>query len=104
MLTGGLLLEDALGISPREGAYAMGLAFTIGPALAVLAGALAAVWTGRRAAAVPRPTPRARPAALSPVFAAMLGAAGGYAPGWLVRWLWVDGLAFDAYWQALLAP
>lgn len=102
-LFGGVLLGELLGVSQREGAFAMGLAFTIAPAIAVASGAAAAVWAGRRAARTVEVAPRERDPVRQATVRTVAGAAAGFALGWAIQWLWLEGQAFTSYWQALLA-
>lgn len=48
-LVGAVAIGAALDVSQREGAFAMGVAFVIMPAAALLGGLLMAAWMGRRA-------------------------------------------------------
>ncbi|PWV99120.1 hypothetical protein DFR52_104412 [Hoeflea marina] len=91
----GLLVFDLLDVSDREGANAMGLAFVICPAVALVA-ALAAsigyfVASGRSPATVAAPR---RPA--GPWLMAGTAAIGGFLGGWLLQWmLW--GRSYETY-------
>ncbi|MCL4766641.1 MAG: hypothetical protein KJZ80_10445 [Hyphomicrobiaceae bacterium] len=104
VLAGGLLLGEILGVSQREGAYAMGLAFTIAPAVAVLSGVVAAIRAGSRATrATGQSLGAPRSAGRLLAIGALAGGAGGYALGRAIGWLWLDGLSYAAYWQASAA-
>lgn len=102
-LFGGLLLGDMLGVSQQEGAFAMGLAFTIAPVIAAVSGGAAAVFTVRRAVRRTEEVFRGRSPLKTVILRTAIGGALGFCLGFVVQWLWLEGQSFSGFGQALLA-
>jgi len=101
----GLVAFDVFQVSQREGAAAMGLAFVIGPAVAIICALVAGLWywifSGRRN--LQARAPRGSAARLGWAFAAALG---GWLAGLLLQWM-LQGRSYETFVVALtvsLAP
>jgi hypothetical protein len=101
----GLVAFDVLEVSQREGAAAMGLAFVIGPAVAIACALVASIWywivSGRRNPQIR--VPRGSAARLAWTVAAVLG---GWLAGFLLQWM-LEGRSYETFIVALtvsLAP
>lgn len=101
----GLVAFDFFEVSQREGAAAMGLAFVIGPAVAIICALVAGIWhwifSGRRNPQAR--APRGSAARLGWAFAAALG---GWLAGLLLQWM-LEGQSYETFVVALavsLAP
>ncbi len=101
----GLVAFDVFEVSQREGAAAMGLAFIICPAVAIVCSLAAAIWywivSGRRNPEVR--APRGSAARLAWAFAAALG---GWLAGLFLQWM-LEGRSYETFIVALtvsLAP
>ena len=96
----GLVAFDVFEVSQREGAAAMGLAFIICPAVAIVCALVAAIWywifSGRR-------NPQARAPRGSAVRLAWAAAAalGGWLSGLLLQWM-LAGRSFETFFVALV--
>lgn len=101
----GLVAFDVFEVSQREGAAAMGLAFVIGPAVAIVCALVAGLWSwiifGRR-----NPQARApRGSAVRLVWTAV-AALGGWLAGLFLQWM-LEGRSYETFVVALavsLAP
>ena len=102
-LFAGLMIGEAMGVSQREGAFAMMIGSTVAPVVAVATGLIAAIWTGRRAVASAGQPVTDRAVKTSRWIGIIGGAVAGYLIGWVLRWLVFEGAAFDSYWQAYAA-
>lgn len=95
----GLVAFDVFAVSEREGAAAMGLAFVIGPAVAIACALVAGVWywifSGRR-------NPRARAPRGSAVLLVwtVVAALGGWLAGLLLQWM-LMGRSYETFIVAL---
>lgn len=95
----GLVAFDVFDVSEREGVAAMGLAFVIGPAMAIACALIAGLWywivSGRR-----NPQARApRGSAVRLVWTAV-AALGGWLAGLLLQWMLADR-SFETFIVAL---
>jgi hypothetical protein len=91
----GLVLMEHYDVSQLEGANAMGLVFMIGPAIAILSGLVAAIWTGlKTSASAGNAPPRAGRLGLQAIGLA-IGAILGNAIGTGLRKLLFEGQAFE---------
>jgi hypothetical protein len=100
---GGVLAGELLGVSQREGAFAMFIGSTIAPLIAVAAGIVAAIFTGRRVSAPVRHPQTRRRVTIWRLIGMAGGGVAGYAAGWALRWLLFEGQSFSNYWQAYMA-
>lgn len=101
----GLVAFDVFEVSQREGAAAMGLAFVIGPAVAIACALVAGLWywisSGRRNPQIRAP----RGSAVRLAWAAA-AAVGGWLAGFLLQWM-LEGRSYETFIVALavsLAP
>ncbi len=95
----GLVAFDALEVSQREGAAAMGLAFVIAPAVAIACALAAAIWywifSGRR-----NPEARAPRGSAARLVWAAVAALGGWLAGLLLQWM-LAGRSYETFIVAL---
>lgn len=101
----GLVAFDLFKVSEREGAAAMGLAFFIGPAVAIGCALVAGPWywifSGRR-----KPEARAPRGSAVRLIWAVAAALGGWLAGLLLQWM-LEGQSYETFLVALavsLAP
>lgn len=95
----GLVAFDVFDVSEREGAAAMGLAFVIGPAMAIACALIAGLWywivSGRR-----NPQARAPRGSAVRLVWTTVAALGGWLAGLLLQWMLADR-SFETFIVAL---